>query len=85
MRIKGSGLLLVYCSSHLSSTAGSVLLSCGKQCVCCSGQIDAKELQKALGMGNLHFSLQVVASMIRCVSTFGVQHIYLLSLAEELQ
>eukprot|EP00892_Ulva_mutabilis_P010356 jgi/Ulvmu1/7693/UM038_0125.1 len=30
-----------------------------------SGNIDATELQRALGMGNLHFSLQVVASMIR--------------------
>lgn len=31
-----------------------------------SGQIGATELQQALGMGNLHFSLQVIASMIRC-------------------
>jgi hypothetical protein len=33
-----------------------------------SGAIDAKELQKALGLGYLHFSLQVCATMIRCAA-----------------
>jgi hypothetical protein len=30
------------------------------------GKIDVKELQRALQMGNLNFSLQAVAQMIRC-------------------
>ncbi len=31
-----------------------------------NGQLDAVELQKALGTGNLHFSLRTIAHMIRC-------------------
>lgn len=30
-----------------------------------SGELDAGELQRALALGNLHFSLAVVAHMIR--------------------
>jgi Ca2+-binding EF-hand superfamily protein len=30
------------------------------------GELDAGELQRALALGNLHFSLAVVAHMIRC-------------------
>ena len=32
-----------------------------------SGTLDVKELQAALALGNLHFSLKAVAHMIRCV------------------
>jgi Ca2+-binding EF-hand superfamily protein len=31
-----------------------------------NGRLDAAELQRALGLGNLHFSLQLTSHMIRC-------------------
>lgn len=36
------------------------------------GAIDVKELQRALQLGNLHFSLQAVAQMIRCAALGAV-------------
>ena len=32
-----------------------------------NGELDAAELQRALGLGNLHFSLKSVAQMIRYI------------------
>jgi hypothetical protein len=38
------------------------------------GKIDVKELQRALAMGNLNFSLQACAQFIRCACAVLCEH-----------